>query len=160
MTTVFAARRAAPALEALVGSLWNVECRFGVLERAGELPRFARDGERWAEWPRGRIFGDRVEVRWERGGEEFETHVIRADGAAGPPGFEPILVLDGDAECAEMEWCYLWGGDDQAIGGRLKYADAIPGRGRAQLGIKRYTDRAGRLVFYRHVALRREPGDG
>lgn len=156
--TVHAARCGGDALATLLDGLWPETIDSAILKRedAIQVVRHPASPPSWSS-PRGRAFGRHAEVRWEQGGMVFHVVLIRDDGAAAPPSFERALTLDETSVTAEQEWYYLWGEDDLAIGGRLKYGDAIPDAGRAQIGVVRYVDRAGHLILYRYVEMRREP---
>lgn len=159
---VFAARVPEDALASLMDNLWPAAMSMAIVE-GEERVHFAGGGEQvqWAMWPRGRAFGESLEIRWERDGEAFDVTMIRAGaGAPIPPGFEQVIILGADAVAEEKEWYYLWGEREMAIEGRLEYAAAIPHKGRAQAGVVRYTDHTGRLILHRYSAVRREPVDG
>lgn len=153
------ARLNAERLDFTVNAFCPETTPFAILERPDRIYFPGNDEDiAWATWPHGRVFGTKAELRWEQQGEEFNVILFRADGEKPPAGFEEIRTLEEPGPGQE-EWFYLWGENDLAIGGRLHYSRALPGEGRAQLGITRYTDNAGRLIFYRYVGLRREPKD-
>lgn len=157
---VWAARRDGDALTGLINGLWPEAVKCGVVESATEA-HLADAGQRltWAEWSRGYVFGPSVEVRWEGSGSVFDVIMTCADEWPATAGFERVLVLDDMSLTAQAEWYFLWGEDDVAIRGRLKYAGALRGKGRAKVGVVRYVDDVGRLVFHRYFDMKRELTD-
>ncbi len=154
MTTVSTALLTPDAVAANVERL-RPRAPFAILERAEKIDfPGEREVVRWADWPKGRIFGSDVELRWEEedGARRATLIELRADI---PSGFEVVLSLD-EATAQKPERYFLWGEDDLAIGGRLDYSRVIPQKGRGELWVVRYTDGAGRLLFYRYVSLQRE----
>ena len=134
---------------------FRAEAPFAILERLDkvEFPGPSEDIEP-AQWSKGRIFGQNLELYWEQNGSMCRVRLSRDDDGSFPPEFgedAPSLDLS-----SEPVWYYLWGEDDVAIGGRLDYSRAIPGKGRAKLGVIEYRDEEGRLVFYRYFELKRE----
>jgi hypothetical protein len=158
---VHAAQLDSAELTAVVDELWQDPEPRAILE-GDTLVRLADGGELlvWGDWPRGRIFDERMELRWDDGDGRFEAILALTDGRPAPTAFAPVMALESGACVEHREWYYLWGEGDQAIGGRLRYSHTLPGEGRAQVGVARYTDATGRMVYHRYFALRREPGDG
>ncbi len=137
----------------------RAEAPFAILERPDQVDfPSASEAIEPADWPQGRLFGAQIELYWECEGSEYKVR-LTFDGESAPPvKLNQVLALDG-AE-PEPVWYYLWGEDEIAVGGRLRYSRAIPGKGRGQLGIAEYRDEGGRLIFYRYLGLRREESHG
>lgn len=154
---VYRADLDAAALSTLVATLRD-KTSFAILERPDKVkfpgPDEALDP---TAWPSGRVFSEEMELRWEQEGGVYRAVLTRSDGAEPPTGFTEVLALDGPEP--ELVWYYLWGEDEVAVGGRLNYSRAIPGRGRGQLGVVEYRDEAGRLTWYRYLELKREGED-
>lgn len=157
---VWAAHLDGDALTGLIDGLWPETVKCGVVESSTEA-RLADAGQRlsWAEWSRGYVFGPSVEVRWEGGGSAFDVIMTCADERPATADFAPVLVLDEASVTPQIEWYFLWGENDVAIRGRLNYAGALRGKGRAKVGVVRYVDHVGRLVFHRYFDMRRELTD-
>lgn len=155
---VYVAALDAEELMTLIATL-RPQAPFAILERPDKVDFPGRSETiAVADWPVGRVFGAEVELYWEQKDVAYHTRLACLDGSLPSDGFEEACTLDGLEQ--ETAWCYLWGEDDVAIGGRLNYSQAIPGPGRGQLGVVEYRDEAGRLVFYRYVGLKREVEHG
>jgi hypothetical protein len=157
-TKVYTAELDADKLTTLIAEL-RVEAPFAILERPDKVDfPGASEMIEAANWPVGRVFGERMELHWEQEGTTYRVRLTRADETTPPPEFGETLVLEGPEP--EPVWYYLWGEDEMAIGGRLNYSRAIPGKGRGRLGVVEYRDEEGRLIFYRYIGLRREVEHG
>jgi hypothetical protein len=157
-TKVYTAELDADGLTRLIAKL-RAEVPFAVLERPDKVDfPSASEMIEATNWPVGRVFGERVELHWEQEGTTYQVRLASADETTPPPGFSEALVLERPEP--EPVWYYLWGEDEMAIGGRLNYSRAIPGKGRGQLGVVEYRDGEGRLIFYRYVGLKREVEHG
>ncbi len=134
---------------------FRAEVPFAILESLDKVdfPGPSEDIEP-TQWSKGRIFGQGLELYWEQKGSMYYVRLSRDDENPLPPEFDEVEGLS-DLN-SEPIWYYLWGEDDVAIGGRLDYSRAIPGKGRARLGVIEYRDERGRLVFYRYFGLKRE----
>lgn len=154
---VYAAKLQADALSKLIADL-RARPGYAILERPDKL-KFAGPSEEidCSSWPVGHAFDSQVELYWEKDDAEYSVRVACVDIGEAPHGFREVLALDG---AEKSVWYYLWGEDDKAVGGRLKYSQAITGPGRGQLRVAEYRDEEGRLVFYRYLELRREASDG
>jgi len=151
---VYIAELGVKKLTKLIAKL-RAQAPFAILERPDKVD-FLGPSEmiEVPNWPKGRVFGERLELYWEQEGMAYRVRLTCADEAPSPPEFDEVLTLEEPEP--EPVWYYLWGEDEIAIGGRLSYSRAIPGKGRGQLGVVEYRDGEGRLVFYRYVRLRRE----
>ena len=130
---------------------------YAILERVDDLT-FPSPDERidQAWWPRGRIFGPDLDLRWEQQGEHYHVVLVHRDRNPLPQGFNgPSLDLSG-CDAKQIAY-YLWGAGEVRIGRRMDYRAMRPGPGREQLLVEEFRDREdGRLVFHRYVEMRRE----
>jgi hypothetical protein len=131
---------------------------FAILERLKEV-QFPRvdDSMQIASWERGRVFNEKLEVRWERNGESYRAWItLEADGITpdadwGEPGTYDWIV--------EERRVYLWGEDDPQIGRKMNYEAIRPAGGpndRAQVVLAAYHDPdTYRLRHYRYLRMQR-----
>jgi hypothetical protein len=105
-----------------------------------------------ANWPQGRLFGPRFELRWERQGEGYGAWLAGEEAAE--EFVTELLHLTGMK--ADDAPCYLWGRDEMRIAHQLKYRALPEGKGRAQLIRREFRRADGTLVFYRLVRMQWE----
>jgi hypothetical protein len=141
-------------LQAIVGSL-RPRARFGILERldAIDFPPPQADAVEVARWPKGRIFDQAFELRWEQLGQAY-----RAVLATETTDILPVAGLSEHAlnfDAIESQAYYCWNERNARLGRTLGYRCA-PGKGPLQLVVREYRDAHWRLVFWRYVELRRQ----
>jgi len=132
--------------------------RFAILERidAIDFPPPQDEPIHAADWPKGRLFDETFELRWEQIGQEYRV-VLSGNGdlsalAAGlieqhlPPGTD------------EVQDYYCWNETDARLGRTLNYR-CVPEKGNVKLSVREFRDDHGRLVFWRYVKMERDGGE-
>lgn len=148
---VYVQDMSAASLAQLLASL-RPQLPYAIVESSAAIAFLASDEPiAPTQWPNGRAFGPRLEIRWELCGDG--AHVMLVCNAC-LAAWQEYLDL---ASCETVQrFYYLWGPDNVALGRALDYR-ALPGKGRPQLIVREYCDPDdGRLVFTRDVEMRRE----
>ncbi len=146
-------------LQALVET-YRLQARFAILERldAIDFPPPQAEPIQIDKWPKGRLFDEEFELRWEQIGQEYCV-ILSGKGnllalAAGlseqplPPG------TDND----KVQAYYCWNERDARLGCTLAYR-CVPGEGNVKLSVREFRDEHGRLVFWRYVKMERDGGE-
>ena len=132
--------------------------QFAILERidAIDFPPPQDESIKVAEWPKGRLFEEAFELRWEQIGQGYR--VILA-------GNKNISSLaNGLSEqhlppvTDEMQAYYCWNERDARLGRTLNYR-CVPEKGNVKLSVREFRDDHGRLVFWRYVKMERDGGE-
>jgi len=143
-------------VQAIVDAL-RQSARFAIVERidAIDFPPPQTEPINVGEWPKGRIFDEPFELRWEQAGQEYRVVVAgEGDLSAAISGLnEPELQLGVD----ELSSYYCWNETNPRLGRTLNYR-CVPGRGDVKLTVREYRDDHGRLVFWRYFTMERDGG--
>lgn len=143
-------------LQALVDACCQ-RTRFAILERidAIDFPSPQDETINVAEWPKGRLFDEPFELRWEQAETGYRVILSGAEAAS--------TLVDGLSEQSlpygadEVQAYYCWNETDARLGRTLDYR-CVPGRGHVKLFVREFRDNHGRLVFWRYVKMEREGG--
>lgn len=144
-------------LQALVDA-YRPQARFAILERidAIDFPSPQEEPIHVANWPKGRLFDEPFELRWEQVGENYRVILggtgdlpVPADGLNEQP-----LPLMTD----KLEAYYCWEETNARLGRTLDYR-CVPGRGDVKLLVREFRDDHGRLVFWRYFRMERDGGE-
>ncbi len=116
-----------------------------------------------AEWKQGRIFNDKLEIRWQRNENSYRTWItvevddITPEAAWGEPAIDHWLA-------EKNHTIYLWGEHDPRIGRQMNYEAIGPPAGpddRAQVVLTTYHDpQTYKMRHYRYVRMQREVRSG
>jgi len=132
--------------------------RFAILERidAIDFPPPQDEPIHVADWPKGRLFDEAFELRWEQIGQEYRV-ILSGNGdlSALAAGLSERPLLSDPDEVAY----YCWKEKDTHLGRTLDYR-CVPGKGDVKLSVREFRDDHGRLVFWRHVKMERDGGEG
>jgi hypothetical protein len=132
--------------------------QFAILERidAIDFPPPQDESIKVAEWPKGRLFEEAFELRWEQIGQEYRV-VLSGNGdlsALAAVLIEQHLPPGAD----EVKDYYCWNETDARLGRTLNYR-CVPGKGDVKLLVREFRDEHGRLVFWRYVNMERDGGE-
>ncbi len=151
---VYASQLEAADLIRLLAEL-RAEAPFAVVERIDRLAFPAQDAPiDPLEWEHGRLFGPKVELRWEASEGRFRGWLTRTDGQAPPTGFELCRDFEG-YEAEECDYLLRREGREVNLSRPLHYEALEPGERPAYLKVEEFYDQAGRLVYYRCVEMHR-----
>ena len=143
-------------LQAIVDAL-RQSVRFAIVERidAIDFPPPQDKPIDVREWPKGRIFNEPFELRWEQSGQQYRVVVAgEKDLSAAISGLdEPEQQLGA----GELSSYYCWNETNPRLGRTLDYR-CVPGKGDVNLTVREYRDDHGRLVFWRYVTMERDGG--
>lgn len=144
-------------LQAIVDALRH-SARFAIVERidAIDFPPPQDKPIDVREWPKGRIFDESFELRWEQLGQEYRV-IVAGEGdlpAVGSGLNEQDLPLGA----GELLSYYCWNETNPRLGRTLDYR-CVPGQGNVKLSVREYRDDHGRLAFWRYVKMERDGGD-
>jgi len=132
--------------------------RFTILERidAIDFPPPQEEPINVANWPKGRLFDEAFELRWEQIGQEYRV-ILSGNGdlSALAAGLSEQPLPTGPDEVAY----YCWKERDTRLGRTLDYR-CVPGKGDVKLSVREFRDEHGRLVFWRYVKMERDGGEG
>lgn len=131
---------------------------FAILERLDDVAFPGADASIvLADWERGRVFNEKLELSWERNGESYRAWItLEADGIEPEADWGEPETYDWIVEERRV---YLWGEDDPQIGRKMNY-EAIRLAGgpndRAQVVLAAYHDLdTYRLRHYRYLQMQR-----
>ena len=144
----------ATALQAAVDTL-RPRSRYGIVESLTGIDFPPPHGEPIdvTEWPKGRIFCEAFELRWERKDGGYRTVFASVGDQMPPEGLvESDLQLQRPDEAMEY---YCWNERNPRLGRTLDYR-CVPGIGAVKLAVLEYRDDHGRSVFWRYTVMRRE----
>ncbi|HXK89814.1 MAG TPA: hypothetical protein PL027_07465 [Thermosynergistes sp.] len=144
-------------LQALV-DVCRPQARFAIVERidAIDFPLPQTEQITVADWPKGRLFDEAFELRWEQIGQEYRI-ILSGNGnlstlAAGLS--EQPLPASTD----EVQDYYCWNETDARLGRTLNYR-CVPKKGNVKLSVAEFRDDHGRLVFWRYIKMERDGGE-
>jgi hypothetical protein len=153
---VFSGTPDLPGLQALVDAC-RPRARFAIVERidAIDFPPPQSESIPVAEWPKGRLFDEAFELRWEQIGQEYRV-ILSGNGdlSALAAGLSEQPLPTGPDEVAY----YCWKERDTRLGRTLDYR-CVPGQGNVKLLVREFRDDHGRLVFWRYVKMERDGGE-
>ena len=151
-TAIYAGEVNAETLIALIREL-RIQAPHTVVESPAEISFPSPDDELDAPiWEHGRIFGEPLELRWCRQGDEFYVVLTCEDtNNINKADLMQIEILD----TPEVNAYYLWGEDDVRIGRPIAYRSIAQG-GRAQLVVAEHYDSTGDLHHWRYMYFKRE----
>lgn len=143
-------------LQALVDAC-RLGARFAILERidAIDFPPPQSEAINVAEWPKGRLFDEPFELRWEQVGPAYRVILTSSGDFSG--------LTDGLSEQSlpsvtdEEQAYYCWNERDARLGRTLDYR-CVPGKGNVKLFVREFRDDHGRLVFWRYLKMERDGG--
>jgi hypothetical protein len=143
-------------LQALVEAC-RLQTRFAILERldAIDFPPPQAEPIQIIEWPKGRLFDEAFELRWEEIGQEYRV-ILSGNGdlSALAAGLSEQPLPSGPDEVAY----HCWKERDTRLGRTLDYR-CVPGKGDVKLSVREFRDDYGRLVFWRYVKMERDGGE-
>jgi hypothetical protein len=142
------------ALQAAVDAL-RPQALYGIVESLTEIDFSPPHQEpiNVTEWPKGRIFCEAFELRWEQVDRGYRTVFASAGDQMPPDGLvESDLQLQRPNEPVEY---YCWNERNPRLGRTLGYR-CVPGNGDVKLAALEYRDDHGRLVFWRYTEMKRE----
>ena len=104
-------------------------------------------------WPKGRIFCEAFELRWEQVDGGYRV-IFAAKNEVKPP--EELTKIDYlQLNPPGNQKYYCWNERDPRLSRTLDYR-CVPGRGNVKLTVLEYRDYHGRLVFWRYAEMKRE----
>ncbi len=143
-------------LQAIVDAL-RQNARFAIVERidAIDFPLPQCEPVDVQQWPKGRIFDEPFELRWEKDGGRYRVIATGEGDFPSLPGhLNELEQLSGrDEPCSY----YCWKETDPRLGRTLSYR-CVPGEGNVRLIVREYRDDHGRLTFWRYLRMEREGG--
>lgn len=144
-------------LQALVDAC-RPPARFAILERldAIDFPPPQSETIPVAEWPKGRLFDEAFELRWEQMGQAYRVLLCgNGDLSTLADGLSEQRLQPGRDE---VQTYYCWKEMDARLGRMLNYR-CVPGKGNVKLFIREFRDDHGRLVFWRYLKMERDGGE-
>jgi hypothetical protein len=146
-----------PELQALVDGCRS-RARFAIVERidAIDFPPPQSESIPVAEWPKGRLFDEAFELRWEQLGQGYRVILAGNEGISSLANglSEQHLLPSAD----KVQTYYCWNETDARLGRTLNYR-CVPGKGDVKLSVREFRDEHGRLVFWRYVKMERNGGE-
>ncbi len=151
---VFAGELRLAELQEAVNTLHR-NARFCIVERIDDID-FAPQSEPVdvSRWPKGRVFDDAFELRWEWFGQVYRVMLASASPAITISGLEEQELKSRENSPVEY---YCWNETNKRLGRTLDYR-CVPGQGDVKLAVREYHDDHGRLVFWRYSEMSREGG--
>lgn len=133
------------------------QVRFAVLERidAIDFPPPQNEPIEVASWPKGRLFDESFELRWEQVGSAYRVILAGTGNLAAP---DELREQDLPAVTDAAQVYYCWAEKDARLGHTLDYR-CVPGQGNVKLFVREFRDDHGRLVFWRYVRMERDGGE-
>ncbi len=132
--------------------------RFAILERidAIDFPPPQDEPINVTNWPKGRLFDEAFELRWEQIGQEYRV-ILSGNGdlPALAAGLSEQPLPSGPDE---VQAYYCWNETDARLGRTLDYR-CVPGQGNVKLFVREFRDDYGRLVFWRYIQMERDGGE-
>ncbi|MCR4407432.1 MAG: hypothetical protein NUW24_11010 [Anaerolineae bacterium] len=143
-------------LQALIDAC-RQQARFSILERidAIDFPPLQKEPINVAEWPKGRLFDEAFELRWEQIGAAYR--VILAGTGDSPAPADGLSEHPLPVVTDELQAYYCWEETNARLGRTLDYR-CVPGQGNVKLFVREFRDDHGRLVFWRYVKMERDGG--
>ncbi len=144
-------------LQALVEAC-RPQARFAILERvdAIDFPSPQKESISVAEWPKGRLFDEAFELRWEQIEQEYQ---VILSGSGDLSALADRLSEQPLTPFADEVPYYCWKETDARLGRTLNYR-CVPGKGDVKLSVREFRDERGRLVFWRYLKMERDGGEG
>ncbi len=147
------------AMQALVDSR-RMQAQFAILERINDLqfPKPVTEPISVSNWPRGRIFQESFELRWERLEKKFRVVFSSSKPASEEklPGLDEIK--DRIPGCSKTTAIYyLWDETNTRLGHKLEYHCVQKAKEQnVLLRVREYRDARGRLKFWRYLKMEPE----
>ena len=155
---IFSGALDSAGLQALVDAL-RLQARFAILERidAIDFPPPQNEPIDVAGWPKGRIFDEPFELRWEQVGSHYRVILAGTGDFPVPADGLSEQTLPSVTE-ALPAYYYCWDETNPRLGRTLNYR-CVPGQGDVKLFVREFRDDHGRLVFWRYVRMERDGGE-
>lgn len=143
-------------LQALVDAC-RPQAHFAILERidAIDFPPPQEEPINIADWPKGRLFSEAFELRWEQIGAAYRVILAGTGDFLAPADGLSEQLLSGVTD--ELQAYYCWEETNPRLGRTLDYR-CVPGQGHVKLFVREFRDDHGRLVFWRYVKMERDGG--
>jgi hypothetical protein len=150
---VYTSELDAPTLLTAVETLRS-QASYGIVESLTEIdfPPPAREPIDVTQWPKGRIFCQAFELRWEQVGGVYRTVFAGDEGQEPPDGLVEQTLEAYSSDSIEY---YCWNETNPRLSRTLDYR-CVPGKEDVKLVVREYRDDHGRLVFWRYMKLKRE----
>lgn len=150
---IYTGKLDAGALQAAVDAL-RLQARYGIVESLTEIdfPPPHQEPIDVKAWPKGRVFCEAFELRWEQVGDGYQTIF------AGEDGWEPSDGLAAQAlevYSKDSIGYYCWNERNPRLGRTLGYR-CVPGNGNVKLAVLECRDDHGRLIFWRYTEMKRD----
>jgi len=104
------------------------------------------------QWPKGRVFCQAFELRWEQVNGVYRTLFAREENQEPPDGLMEQVLKAYSVKPVEY---YCWNEKNPRLGRTLDYR-CVPGRGNVKLAVQEFRDEHGQLVFWRYTEMKRE----
>ncbi len=152
---IFSGALDSAGLQSLVDAL-RLQARFAILERidAIDFPPPQKEPIDVAGWPKGCIFDEPFELRWEQTGSAYRVILAGADDFSALGLAEQSLPSVTD----KLQAYYCWDERNARLGRTLNYR-CVPGQGNVKLFVREFRDGHGRLTFWRYVRMERDGGE-
>lgn len=127
---------------------------YGIVENLTEIdfPPPKRESIAVTRWPKGRIFCQAFELRWEQVDGVYRAIFVGEEGQEPPTGLtEEILEVHS---FEDVQYC-CWDENNPRLGRTLDYR-CVPAKGNVKLVVREYRDKHGQLIFWRYIEMRRE----
>jgi len=155
---VFAGDLDKEVLQSLIDS-WKGQAQFAILERIDDM-QFPKPSTAISvnDWPKGRIFQEAFELRWEKLEEKFR--IVFSSSEPVPEGKLPGLeeIKNRIPGCSETTAAYyLWDETNTRLGHKLNYECVVKAeKQNVLLRVREYRDARGRLKFWRYLKMEPE----
>ncbi len=145
------------ALQALVDTC-RQQARFAILERmdAIDFPPPQSEPISVEEWPKGRLFDESFELRWEQDRSAYRV-ILAGTGTLSAPA-DGLREQSLPSVTDDLLPYYCWDEKDARLGRTLDYR-CVPGQGTVKLFVREFRDNHGRLIFWRYVRMERDGGE-
>ena len=153
MDKVYTGTLDATTLQAAVNALRS-QVLYGIVESLTEIdfPPPHQEPIDVKAWPKGRVFCEAFELRWEQVGDDYQTIFAGEDGWE-PPGGLAAQALEVYSKDSTEYYC--WNERNPCLGRTLGYR-CVPGNGNVKLAVLEYRDDHGRLIFWRYTEMKRD----
>ncbi len=142
------------SIQSIVDTL-SPSAPFGIVESITEIDFPPPNQERIdvTIWPKGRIFSQAFELRWELVDEDYHAIFAGKNEVKSPNGLTKIDDLQLNPP--ENQEYYCWDECNPRLSRTLDYR-CVPAAGNVKLTVLEYRDDHGCLVFWRYAGMRRE----
>lgn len=143
----------APTLQTVLDALRS-QAGYSIVESLTEIdfPPPDRESIDVALWPKGRVFCQAFELRWEQVNSVYRTVFA---GEADQKPSTGLVEQTLEAYSSDSMEYYCWNETNPRLGRTLDYS-CVPGQGNVKLLVREYRDNHGRLVFWRYIEMKRE----